>query len=359
MSLALPASLTWTDVLRRTYQEFLDDDVLGMAAQLAYYFFLALFPALLFGLALASFFPLQSLTDDLGRTLGPIASPEAVQLIQEQMKRLADADSGGLLTFGALGALWSSSAALVSIVTAVNRAYDIDETRPWWKVRLLAIGLTLGLAFFILTALSLVLAGPTVAEYLGRTTGLGQAFTWAWLVLQWPIALVLVATAIGLVYYFGPDAEQDWAWITPGALIATVLWLLVSLAMKFYVANFTDYNAAYGAIGGVMVLMLWFYVSSIALIAGAEINAEIEHASPHGKAPGQKTPAGRRLLGTRAARAFAKAGPAADAPPRAARPAAAAATPAPQPSPVLGAIAATVILGVQAFNRERKPSEPR
>ena len=187
MSLALPASLTWTDLLRRTYQEFLDDDALGMAAQLAYYFFLALFPALLFGLALASFFPLQSLTDDLAGTLGPVASPEAVKLIQEQMTRLADADSGGLLTFGALGALWSSSAALVSIVTAVNRAYDLEEARPWWKVRLVAIGLTVGLAVFILTALSLVLVGPTVAEYLGRTTGLGQVFTWAWLVLQWPI----------------------------------------------------------------------------------------------------------------------------------------------------------------------------
>ena len=296
--------IPWRELIRRTIREWSEDDCAGLAAQLAYYFFLALFPAILFLLAVASFFPLQNLTDDLGRGLGPFVSPEVVQLIQDQMRRLANAESGGLLTFGVLGALWSSSAAIVSIVGAINRAYDLTEGRPWWRVRLTAIGLTLAVAFLVLCALSLVLVGPTVASYLGRTPRVGGAIEWSWLILQWPLAFGMVSTAIGLLYYFGPDAEQDWVWITPGALLATVLWLLISLGFKAYIANFTNYNESYGAVGGVIVLMLWFYLSGMAILAGAEFNAEIEHASPYGKAPGEKTAAGRRMLGRRAARAY-------------------------------------------------------
>ena len=133
---------------------------------------------------------------------------------------------------------------------------------------------------------------------------MGDPFQWAWLILQWPLAFALVSTAIGLVYYFGPDADQDWAWVSPGALGATGLWLVASFGLKLYVSNFTDYNAAYGAVGGVIVLLLWFYLTGIAIIVGAELNSEIEHASPYGKDPGEKTASGKRLLGRRAARAF-------------------------------------------------------
>ena len=349
---ALPQSISWPELGRRTFRESLDDDVLGLAAQLAYYFFLALFPAILFLLALASFFSLTSLTDDLAGVLGPFVSREVLDLLQDQMRRLANAESGGLLTFGVLGAMWSSSAALVSIVGALNRAYDVDEARPWWKVRLVAIGLTVALAIFVIAALSLVLGGPSAARYLGDVLGWGDLFKWTWLVLQWPLALALVSTAIGLVYYFGPDAEQDWVWVTPGALFATLLWLLASLGFKVYITNFTDYNASYGAVGGVIVLMLWFYVSGLAVLAGAELNAEIEHASPYGKPPGEKSPAGRRLLGTRAARAYdaRQADEPRPAPPTNAgadRPA------RPRSRPVLGAVFSGVVLGARWWNSRR------
>jgi membrane protein len=300
----MTGALSWAELVRRTWRDALDDDVFGLAAQLSYYFFLALFPAILFLLAIASFFPLANLTDDLARSLAPFVSSQVLDLIQDQMRRLGNNESGGLLTFGVAGALWSSSAALVSIVGALNRAYDIEEGRPWWKVRLLALGLTMGVAVFVLVALSLVLVGPTLAESLGRATRWGLPFEWAWLVLQWPLIFAMVSIAVGLVYYFGPDADQDWAWITPGAVAATLLWLVASLIFKIYVANFTDYNAAYGTVGGVIVLLLWFYVSSLALLAGAELNAEIEHASPYGRAPGQKNANGRLMIGRRAERAF-------------------------------------------------------
>ena len=158
------------------------------------------------------------------------------------------------------------------------------------------MGLTVGLAVFILAALTLVLAGPSIATWLDERLGMGSALKWTWLILQWPLAIALVATALGLLFYFGPDADQDWVWISPGAVFGSVLWLLVSLATKVYVANFSDYNAAYGSVGAVMVVLLWLYVSSIAILVGAELNAEIEHASPHGKA-GQKTPTGAACSG--------------------------------------------------------------
>lgn len=297
-------SLSWRELLRRTWREAIDDDVLGLAAQLSYYFFLALFPALLFLLALASFFPLSSVTDDVSRSLSPVVSAQVVALIQEQMVRLANNQDGGLLTFGVLGAVWSSSAALVSIVGALNRAYDISEGRPWWKVRAIAVALTLGVAATILVGLSLVLLGPAIAERLGAATGWGAPFEWTWLILQWPLVFASVVFGIGLIYYFGPDAEQDWVWITPGALLATILWLIGSLLFKIYVSRFTDYEGSYGTVGAVIVLLLWFYVSGIAILIGAELNAEIERASPYAKGAGQKNADGKRLLGARAERTF-------------------------------------------------------
>ncbi len=263
----------------------IDDDVPGLAAQLSYYFFLALFPALLCLLALASFFPLSDVTDDVGRALGPFVSSQVLSLIQEQMRRLANSANGGLLTVGGVGALWTSSAALVSIVGALNRACGVREGRPWWKVRLVAMALTLGVVLLILVALSLVLVGPVVAQWLGRITGWGVPFEWAWFALQWPLVFLFAATGIGLVYYFGPDTHQRWAWIAPGAVGASLLWLLASIAFKLYVVRFTDFEASYGTVGGVIVVLLWFYLSGVAVLAGAELNAEIGRASRNAEGP--------------------------------------------------------------------------
>ena len=304
MFAAFHIPLSWTELLKRTIKESNEDDVLGLAAQVAYYFFLALFPAILFLIALASFFPLTNFIDQAVNALRPIAPAEVLTLFEEQLRRLSDSDSGGILTLGILGAIWSSSAAVVAIIGSLNRAYDIEEARPWWKVRLIAIALTISLALMILVAFSLILIGPTIAERVAASLGLGAAFAWAWSILQWPVAFFLVSTTVGLVYYFAPDAEQDWAWVTPGALLGTLLWLIASLAFKFYVANFSDYNATYGAVGGVILLLLWFYVSGLAILVGAEMNAEIEHASPYGKDPGEKVPGQKKKLGAAAARAY-------------------------------------------------------
>jgi membrane protein len=174
------------------------------------------------------------------------------------------------------------------MIDAMNRAYDVAESRPWWKVRLIAMGLTIALAAFILISSLLVLIGPITAEWLGRYAGYGAAFEWAWKILQWPLAVLLTTVGIAVVNYFAPDVRQEWRWTIPGSIFGTILWLVTSLAFKVYVARFANYNETYGAIGGVMVLMLWFYLSGLAILVGAEMNAEIEHASPEGKNPGER-----------------------------------------------------------------------
>lgn len=295
--------IPWPELIRRTVKDAGADNVLGLAAQLAYYFLLALVPALVFVVALTSFFPPETI-DRMMQAAAAVVPADMMILVREQLDSLRGGDHAGLLGFGLLMALWSSSAALVAVTDALNRAYDIEEARPWWRVRLTAMGLTIGLALFVLTAFALVVAGPELAESVAARVGLGEAFTVTWKVLQWPVVFLLVAIAIALVNYFAPDAEQDWVWITPGAVLATLLWLLASLAFRFYVTNFGDYNATYGSLGGVIVLMLWFYISGLAILVGAELNAEIEHASPYGKDPGEKVPGEKKKLGRRAMRAW-------------------------------------------------------
>lgn len=300
----LRVPLGWTALGKRALREAWDDDVLNLAAQQAYYFFFALFPALLFVLAVASFFPLQSLIDDVVAKLARFAPASVIDIIRAAMTSLSKQNSGGILTFGFLVTIWSSSGAMVSIITTLNAAYDVTESRPWWKTRVTAIGLTVGIAVFILASMFLIIAGPSLAENLAVRMHLGPAFKWAWWVLQWPVVFALAASAIALVYYFAPDVEQDWVWITPGSIFATLIWVLVSLALKLYYQFVPDANAAYGAVGGIMVLLLWFYLSGIALLLGAELNAEIEHASPYGKDPGERVPGEKKVVGPRAQRLY-------------------------------------------------------
>jgi len=292
----------WMALAKRTWAEVIADNCLGLAAQLAYYFFLALFPALLFFVAVLSFVPIENLMDTIVGTLSRVAPAEVLSIIQDQILKIAHDQAGGLLTFGMIGTLWSSSSGVTAIIDSLNQAYDIQEGRPWWKVRLIALGLTVALAVFIVASTVLVVAGPTLAEKVADWFDLGAAFTWTWKIGQWPVVFALVTAAIALIYYYAPDAEQDWLWITPGSIVATILWLAISLGFKFYVTNFGAYNATYGTIGGVIVLLLWFYVSALAVLIGAEMNAEIEHASPYGKDAGEKQIGERKKIGPLAER---------------------------------------------------------
>jgi membrane protein len=304
---ALRVPISWKELARRTYQEALADNCLGLAAQLAYYFFLALFPALLFVVALISFVPVEGLLDTITGMLARVAPTEVLTLVQGQIIKIARDKDGGLLTLGMIGTIWSTSSGVTAIIDTLNQAYDIQEGRSWWKVKALALGLTVALAIFIVISFALVLVGPTLAERVAVWAHLGPVFEWTWKILQWPVIFSMIAFAIAIIYYYAPDAEQQWVWITPGSVFATVLWLLISLGFKIYVSRFGSYNATYGAIGGVIVTMVWLYVSALAVLVGAELNAEIEHASPYGKEAGEKIVGEKKKIGVLAEREWREA----------------------------------------------------
>jgi len=288
----LRVPLSWFGVIRRTSQRTLQDNCLGLAAELAYFFFLALFPALLFFVALASFFPIDRLTDHMLGVLDRFAPPDVLSLIRDQFLQISKNNNGGLLTLGLVGTVWSASSGMSSVIGTLNQAYHVQEARSWWRVRLVAILLSIVLAAFMLVSFALVLVGPAVAGTVAEWLHLGLVFAWTWKVLQWPLVLALAALGVALVYYVAPDVQQQWIWIVPGSVFATVVWLLASLGFKWYVSAFAGYQKTYGAIGGVIVALLWLYVSGLAILMGAEMNAVIEHASPMGKDPGEKVPGG-------------------------------------------------------------------
>jgi membrane protein len=300
---AFDIPIGWGELFKRTLKEFNADNCLGLGG-----------PALVLSHPRAGAghrvpggpdeLHARGVDPATASTAAPFLPGDMVGLLEGLLQNVRESQSGGLLTFGFLMAIWSSSAAIVGVIYAMNQVYDIEEGRPWWKVRLTAIGLTIALAIFVLLAFGLVMLGPAIAEWMAEHFGFGPAFEWTWKILQWPLVFALVAFGLALLNYYAPDAEQDWTWITPGAVLATALWLLASLAFRVYITNFADYNETYGSLGGAIILMLWFYISSMAILMGAEMNAEIEHASPHGKDAGEKVPGEKRKLGAAAAREY-------------------------------------------------------
>ena len=276
------------ELARRVLHEIQKDECLGRAAQLAYYFLFALFPFFLFLTTLLGYLPIPNLLDRIMEVLAPLLPGDALRLVQDNLHQLVTGERGGLLSFGILAALWTSSSALTAIIDSLNRAYDVEEGRPFWKVRLTAILLTVGMSLFIMVALVLLTFGPQLGRWVADLVGLGGVFAFTWNILRWPVIVGLLILAMAMGYYFAPDVEQEWKWITPGSALAVIGWLLASLGFAFYVNRFASYNATYGSIGAVIVLLTWMYVTGLFVLIGGEINAEIEHAAPSGKNPGEK-----------------------------------------------------------------------
>jgi membrane protein len=282
---------TWGSLAKRVWTDIGKDDIFGRAAQLSYYFLLALFPLLLFltsviGVIMGSG---TGLRHSLFNYLGKVLPPSASQLVSTTMFEVSAASSGGKIWFGILAALWAASAGMGAISVSLNVAYHVKETRPWWKQRLIAILLTLILAVLIIAALVIVLYGGRIAEFLAGHYGFDGAFTLAWKIVQWPIVLVFLFLAFAMIYYWAPDLrDQDWRWITPGSLVAVILWLLVSFAFRIYLHYFDSYSKTYGSLGAVIVLMLWFYFTGAAILIGGEVNSDIEDAAARAGAPEAK-----------------------------------------------------------------------
>ena len=289
--------LNWTALARRVWKEMTIDDTFGDAAKLAYYFLLALIPLLIFltsaiGLIVGSG---TGMRHTLFAYLRRVMPSSAFQLIDSTIMEISNASSAGKLSFGLLAAFWAASNGMGAITESLNRAYDVEETRPWWKTRAVAIALTAGLSVLIITALVLVMGGGRIADYLATTYGFSTLFTISWKVLQWPIALAFMLLAFALIYFFAPDLkDQDWIWITPGSVVGVTLWLAVSFAFKGYLHFFDSYSKTYGSLGAVIVLMLWLYLTGLAVLIGGEVNSEIEHAAAQKGAPDAKRKGAKR-----------------------------------------------------------------
>ena len=266
--------------LKATVQEFVRDDALGLAAQLAYYLILALFPFILFLVAVVDAFSSSSpqFVNELFGYLGRVMPAQVFDLIQTYTERtLRNEDTApGLLSVGILGAIWAASGAFSSLINALNRAYDVQETRPFWKVKGIAILMTLGLSVLVFVGALLLVAGPSIGETIAEVFTLDDEFELVWNIARWPAALLFMVVTVALLFYFAPDAGQPFRWITPGGFVGVALWVLASVAFNLYLgSDFNSYNATYGSIGTVIVLLLYLYISSLTILFGATLNATL------------------------------------------------------------------------------------
>jgi membrane protein len=288
----------WKTFGKHLWTKLNTDDVLNRAAILSFYFLLALFPLLLFLTALLGYFADAGteLRHNLLTYLRAIVPASASDLINTTVVEISQKSSGGKLSFGLVTSLWFASSGMGAIIEGLNVAYDVKETRAWWRRTLLAILLTVALAVLIITALTLMFYGNRIAEWISSRYGFGISFAAAWTILQWLFVLVFVFLAFVLIYYFAPDLhEQQLRWLTPGATVGVCLWLLVSFLFGSYLNFYNSYSVVYGSLGAVIILMLWFYLTGVTILIGGEVNAIIEQAAaragdPEAKAPGEKVP---------------------------------------------------------------------
>ena len=277
LPLVAPLLQHWRIIVAELYNRIFEDELFGRAAQLAYYWLFSLFPLLIFLTALLAYLRLPRFFDSFFDYLQSMLPPDAFSLVSTTFTQITSHPRGGLLSFGILVSIWAAANGMEAIINALNIAYDVAQRRAWWRERLLALQLTLGLTLFVITALSLLFFGGTIGERLAQFYGYGQTFRTFWNAARWAGVVGFILLALETLYFLAPNLQQRWRETTPGALFALGGWLLISFGFKFYVVHFGNYNATYGALGGVMVLMLWLYLTGVVILLGGEINSVLAH----------------------------------------------------------------------------------
>jgi membrane protein len=260
-------------VLKRTLHEFLADDAMGMSAQVAYSALLAFFPTMIF---LVGLLDLLGVYGTLRPFLAPVAPDEVLSTVDTLQQQTSGSTSVVAFVVGAGAATWAASGAMGTVIKAVNRAYDRDETRPFWKKRIIALVLV-GLTGLVLAGLLLLIVfGDPLGTAIDTKANLGGTFALIWSVLRWPVAFAAILLFFALVYYLAPNAEvRRWAWLTPGSLVGAVSWLVLSGLFSLYTKFSDSYSTTYGALASGIVLLLWLNYSAFALLFGAELNSEL------------------------------------------------------------------------------------
>ena len=276
-----PSKLTkpsWKYIARKTLREFSDDQCTDLAAALTYYSVLALFPALLAMVSLLGLFGQAGKTGELITVLSDMGAGSVADTIKGPLDQLTATSSAGIaLVIGVVGALWSASGYVGAFGRAMNRIYEIQEGRPFWKLRPLMIVITLAAVILAgLVAIGLVVSGP-VARAIGEAIGLGDTAVTIWGIVKWPVLLGLAAVAVAILYYATPNVQQPkFKWISLGAVVAIITWVIASALFGLYISQFSNYNKTYGSLAGVIIFLLWLWITNLALLFGAELNAEME-----------------------------------------------------------------------------------
>jgi membrane protein len=287
--------LTVRELAQRVWDGINQNDLLNRGYELAFTFLFAVFPFLLFLTALFGAFASEQskLRIELFLYLQPALPPAAYGLLTDTFNEITRNASSGKLTFGLLFSAYAALAGMTQMMSALNAAYEVRESRSWTKIHLISLALTIAMSILIISALLLVFAGGEVLELAGRSGHLGSVLAVAG-VLQWTVALGFVMFVLALVYYFGPDVkEQHWYWITPGSVVGVLLWAIASAGLRVYLHFFNSFSKTYGSLGAVIILMLWFYLTGLAFLVGGQINATIEHAAAEYGHPEAK-PAGKK-----------------------------------------------------------------
>jgi membrane protein len=278
---------------RRVWSEVKRDDVLGRAAQLSFYFLLALFPLLIFisaviGRTVAGD---ADLYRDLIGYLASVMPASAFQLVRATLDEIAAGASGGKLSAGLVAALWTASSGMEAVINGLNVAYEVKERRRWWKRRLVAITLTVVLAIVTVVALGMAVFGGRIGWFLASSYGLGDMFAAAWVLTRFLLVPVFLLFVFALIYRFAPNVRgHGWQALMPGALTAVVLWLSATTLFRLYLVHFDTYSRSYGSLGAVIVLMMWLYMCSLATLAGGEVNSEIRKAAAAAGAAAAQAP---------------------------------------------------------------------
>jgi membrane protein len=264
----------WLAALKGSFSAFMRDDCMGLSQQIAYSSLLAFFPAMAFLIGALGLF---NLYDDLEQLLDPIAPSGVITFISNLQQDSQGGASAAAFVIGFFGAVWAASGAMGTIMKAVNRAYELQETRPFWKSRIVAIVLVVATGITTAGVFLLIVVGGSLGDAIAKKAGLGGAFQWTWSILRWPIAFCAILLFFALVYYLGPNMRQrSWKWVTPGSALGAALWLALSGLFALYVTFAGDYTKTYGTLASGIILLLWLNYSAFALLYGAELNSELD-----------------------------------------------------------------------------------
>jgi membrane protein len=286
--------LTVREVAVRTWRGMIEHEILTRAAAISFYAIAAVVPFLALVITLTAYclpgIPLSAGAEG-ATSVGPLEPlrdlipGDAVSIVARELRRLQEQPPTGLISFGLVAILWLSSSLFISIMDAMNRIMGVEETRPLWKQRLIAVLMTLSQAAILIAVVATIIVWPQILGWLGLSREAAILAT----ALHAIAVFIMILLSFAVAMYFGPDADQRWEWITPGSLVGSLVFILVSLGFRVYVQNFGNYDKTYGSLGGVMVLLFWFWISSLILLSAAQVNKVIEDASPLGKNTGQKT----------------------------------------------------------------------